>query len=148
VNTRREARERALSLCYEQDVRGSTVAELLGDLPAPPDKYAVELVTGIEEHKEELDALIRKFADRWSLERMPVIDRNLLRIAAFELAHRPEIPLAVAISEAVELAKRYSTDDSGRFINGMLGRIAEHTRETEVRRRPAQSPRRKRPSGT
>jgi N utilization substance protein B len=136
VKSRRDARERALSLCYELDVRGSSVAEMLGEMPVPPDQYAIELVQGIEDHKDELDALIRKFADRWSLERMPVIDRNLLRIATYELAHRPDIPLAVAISEAVELAKRYSTDDSGRFINGMLGRIAEHTRETEVRRRP------------
>jgi N utilization substance protein B len=129
MRTRRESRERALSLCYELDVRGLPLNDLLADLPADPDPYALELARGVEEHREEIDALIRKFADRWSLERMPVIDRNLLRIAAFELAHRPDIPVGVAISEAVELAKRYSTDDSGRFVNGMLGRIAEHVRE-------------------
>jgi N utilization substance protein B len=129
VRTRRDARERALSLCYELDVRGSTFDELLAGLPAPPDAYAVELVRGVEDHREEVDALIRKYADRWTLERMPVIDRNLLRMAVFELAHRPDVPVAVAISEAVELAKRYSTDDSGRFVNGMLGRIAEAVRD-------------------
>jgi N utilization substance protein B len=129
VRTRREARERALSLCYELDVRGSCLDDLLADLPAEPDPYAVELARGVEDHREEIDTLIRKFADRWSLERMPVIDRNVLRIAVFELAHRPEVPVGVAISEAVELAKRYSTDDSGRFVNGMLGRIAEVVRE-------------------
>lgn len=129
MRTRRDARERALSLCYELDVRGSTFDELLAGLPAPPDAYAVELVRGVEDHREEVDALIRRYADRWSLERMPVIDRNLLRMAVFELAHRPEVPVAVAISEAVELAKRYSTDDSGRFVNGMLGRIAEAVRD-------------------
>ncbi len=129
MRTRRDARERALSLCYELDVRGSSVDELLAGLPAPPDAYAVELARGVEDHREEVDALIRKYADRWSLERMPVIDRNLLRMAVFELAHCPEVPVAVAISEAVELAKRYSTDDSGRFVNGMLGRIAEAVRE-------------------
>jgi transcription antitermination protein NusB len=118
-----------LSLCYELDVRGSSVDDLLAGLPAPPDAYATELVRGVEDHREEVDALIRKYADRWALERMPVIDRNLLRIAVFELAHRPEVPVAVAISEAVELAKRYSTDDSGRFVNGMLGRIAEAVRD-------------------
>jgi N utilization substance protein B len=128
MRTRRESRERALSLCYERDVRGLPLNELLADLPADPDPYALELARGVEDHGEEIDALIRKFSDRWSLERMPVIDRNLLRIAAFELAHRPDIPVGVAISEAVELAKRYSTDDSGRFVNGMLGRIAEHVR--------------------
>ncbi|MDQ3945726.1 MAG: transcription antitermination factor NusB [Actinomycetota bacterium] len=129
MRTRRDARERALSLCYELDVRGSSVDDLLAGLPAPPDAYATELVRGVEDHREEVDALIRKYADRWALERMPVIDRNLLRIAVFELAHRPEVPVAVAISEAVELAKRYSTDDSGRFVNGMLGRIAEAVRD-------------------
>ena len=129
MRTRREARERALSLCYELDVRGSSLDELLADLPAAPDPYAVELARGVEEYRDEIDTLIRKFADRWSLERMPVIDRNVLRMGVFELAHRPEVPVGVAISEAVELAKRYSTDDSGRFVNGMLGRIAEFLRE-------------------
>lgn len=138
TRTRREARERALSLCYELDVRGFTFDELLAGLPAPPDGYATELVRGVEDHREEVDALIRKYADRWSLERMPVVDRNLLRIATFELAHCPEVPVAVAISEAVELAKRYSTDDSGRFVNGMLGRIAEAVRDVSPpkKRRP------------
>ena len=129
MRTRRDARERALSLCYELDVRGESLDDLLAGLPTPPDPYAVELVRGVEDHREEVDALIRKYADRWSLERMPVIDRNLLRMAVFELAHRPDVPVAVAISEAVELAKRYSTDDSGRFVNGMLGRIAEAVRD-------------------
>ena len=129
MRTRRDARERALSLCYELDVRGFSLDDLLAGLPAPPDPYAVELARGVEDHREEVDALIRKYADRWSLERMPVIDRNLLRMATFELAHRPDVPVAVAISEAVELAKRYSTDDSGRFVNGMLGRIAEAVRD-------------------
>jgi N utilization substance protein B len=82
----------------------------------------------VEDHRDEIDALITKFADRWSIDRMPVIDRNLLRIAVYELGWKPEIPLGVAISEAVDLAKRYSTDDSGRFVNGMLGRIGEHLR--------------------
>jgi N utilization substance protein B len=129
VRTRREARERALSLCYELDVRGSSLDELLADLPTEPDPYALELARGVEEHRDEVDTLIRKFADRWSLERMPVVDRNVLRMAVFELAHRPDVPVGVVISEAVELAKRYSTDDSGRFVNGMLGRIAEFLRE-------------------
>jgi transcription antitermination protein NusB len=129
VRTRRDARERALSLCYELDVRNSSVDDLLVELPVAPAPYAVELARGVEEHRDEIDAIISKFADRWSIDRMPVIDRNLLRIAVYELGWRPEIPLGVAISEAVDLAKRYSTDDSGRFINGMLGRIGEHLRD-------------------
>jgi transcription antitermination protein NusB len=115
-------------LCYELDVRGFCVDDLLVELPVAPAPYAVELARGVEEHRDEIDAVITKFADRWSIDRMPIIDRNLLRIAVFELGWRPEIPLGVAISEAVDLAKRYSTDDSGRFVNGMLGRIGEHLR--------------------
>ena len=89
MRTRRESRERALSLCYELDVRGLPLAELLADLPAEPDPYALELARGVEDHREEVDALIRKFADRWSLERMPVIDRNLLRYKLRKHGLRP-----------------------------------------------------------
>ena len=124
MRTRRDARERALSLCYELDVRGNCLDDLLCELPVAPAPYAVELARGVEEHHDEIDAVITKFADRWSIDRMPVIDRNLLRIAVYELGWRPDIPLGVAISEAVDLAKRYSTDDSGRFVNGILGRVA------------------------
>ena len=147
VRTRREARERALSLCYELEVKGCTVDALLAELPAEPDPYAVTLARGVEENRDEIDALIRKYADRWSLERMPAIDRNLLRMAVHELAHRPEIPVAVAISEAVELAKRYSTDDSGRFINGVLGRIAEQVRPPEAEAKSRKAPRSRRTGG-
>ena len=83
------------------------------------------------EHQDEVDGYIRRFAKDWSLERMPVIDRNLLRIGVYELVHRPDVPTAAAISEAVDLARRYSTEESGRFVNGMLGRIAEEVRPTD-----------------
>ena len=96
VRTRRDARERALSLCYELDVRGSVLDDLLFELPVAPAPYAVELARGVEDHRDEIDAIITKFADRWSIDRMPVIDRNLLRIAVYELGWRPEIPLGVA----------------------------------------------------
>ena len=129
MRTRRDARERALSLCYELDVRGNCLDDLLCELPVAPAPYAVDLARGVEEHHDEIDAVITKFADRWSIDRMPVIDRNLLRIAVYELGWRPEIPLGVAISEAVDLAKRYSTDDSGRFVNGMLASIGEQLRD-------------------
>ena len=118
------------SLCATSSTSGARASTTCSfELPAAPAAYAVELARGVEEHRDEIDALISKFADRWSIDRMPVIDRNLLRIAVYELGWRPEIPLGVAISEAVDLAKRYSTDDSGRFVNGMLGRIGEHLRE-------------------
>jgi len=131
VGTRREARERALSLLYEAEAKGSTPAAVLTDQVLPPEEFASDVVTGVGEHQEEVDGLIRKFAKGWTLERMPVIDRTLLRMAIYELGHRPDVPTGAVISEAVELAKRYSTDDSGKFINGMLSRIAKELRGAE-----------------
>src|SRR6476646_854560 len=87
-----------------------------------------ELVEGVEANGPELDQLIAAHARNWSLERMPAIDRNLLRLALYELKDRPDVPVAVVIDEAVELAKRFSTDDSGRFVNGMLSAIAPKLR--------------------
>ncbi|HEY3095542.1 MAG TPA: transcription antitermination factor NusB [Acidimicrobiia bacterium] len=128
MTTRREARERALSLCYEIDVRGVNLDTLLDELPAPPEEYAEEIARGVEEHREEVDAILRKYSEHWALERMPLVDRAALRIGTYELGWQPELPTGVVISEAVELAKQYSTKDSGRFVNGMLGRIAEDLR--------------------
>jgi N utilization substance protein B len=128
VLTRRVARERALGLAYESELRALNTSDLLADLPAEPDEYTRRLVLGIDAHREEIDAVIRKYSEHWSLERMPVIDRALLRIGTYELAWVPETPTAVVITEAVELAKEYSTKDSGRFVNGLLARIAEDVR--------------------
>ena len=128
LGTRREARERALGLLYEADAKDVTPLEVLDVQAVPPDEFAGDIVRGVGAHQVEVDELIRRFAKGWTLERMPVIDRTLLRMATYELGHRPDVPTAAIISEAVELAKRYSTDDSGRFVNGMLGRIAEELR--------------------
>ena len=128
VGSRREARERALGLLYEAEAKGSAPDSIVDEQELPPDEFAVDLVRGVGANLGESDDLIRRFAKGWALERMPVIDRTLLRMAIFELAHRPDVPTAAIISEAVELAKRYSTDDSGRFVNGMLGRIADELR--------------------
>ncbi|MCU1483470.1 MAG: NusB antitermination factor [Actinomycetia bacterium] len=131
VGTRREARERALSLLYEADAKGASPAAVLIDQVLAPEAFAADLVAGVEEHQAEVDGLIRQFAKGWTLERMPVIDRTLLRMAIYELGHRPDVPTGAVISEAVELAKRYSTDDSGKFVNGMLSRIAKELRAEE-----------------
>jgi transcription antitermination protein NusB len=128
VSSRREARERALELAYECEQRNLAATELLADLPVDPDEYARDLVLGSEAHRDEIDAMIRKYSEHWALERMPVIDRALLRLGTFELGWIPEVPTAAVISEAVELAKQYSTKDSGRFVNGLLSRIAESVR--------------------
>ena len=126
--TRRAARERVLELAYEGEQRGMSADELLADLPVEPDEYACRVLVGIDAHREEIDAVIRKYSENWALERMPVLDRALLRIGTYELGWIPEVPTAVAITEAVELAKEYSTKDSGRFVNGLLARIAEDLR--------------------
>lgn len=131
VGSRREARERALSLLYEAEVKGATPDQVLDSLPLAPEAFAADLVSGVGQHRDEVDALIRRFAKGWSLERMPTIDRTLLRIATFELGHRSDVPTGAVISEAVELAKRYSTDDSGKFVNGLLARIAKELRPGE-----------------
>jgi transcription antitermination protein NusB len=128
VSTRREARERALGLAYECEQRNLDVDVLLAELPVPPDPYAAVLVTGMHEHREEIDALLRKYSEHWALERMPAIDRALLRLGTYELGWQPDVPTPVAISESVELAKQYSTKDSGRFVNGLLSRLAEQVR--------------------
>ena len=125
---RSEARERALALLYEAQAKGLSGTEVIAALPVPPDKLAVLLVTGVEEHRARIDELIVQFAKGWSLERMPVVDRTVLRLATFELLERPEVPVAVVLDEAVELAKHFSTDDSGRFVNGVLAAIARTVR--------------------
>lgn len=90
--------------------------------------YAREIVDGVTDHREEIDDLISSYAQGWTIDRMPNVDRAILRIASWEMLHNPEVPPAVAINEAVSLAKEYSTDDSSRFVNGVLGKIAEHAR--------------------
>lgn len=128
VGSRREARERALSLLYEADAKDLTPFELLAELPVEPDPFAVDLVRGVGEHRARIDDLIARFAVDWAIERMPVIDRTLLRIAVYELLEHHDVPTAAVISEAVELAKAYSTEESGRFVNGVLGSIAAEVR--------------------
>ncbi|GAC1528983.1 MAG: transcription antitermination factor NusB [Acidimicrobiales bacterium] len=137
VGSRREARERALSLLYEADAKGVTPAELLEELPVAPDAYAAGLVAGVGANQAELDDLITSYSVDWSVERMPVVDRTLLRMAIFELMSQPGVPTGAVISEAVELAKTYSTDESGRFVNGVLGTAATALRGPGARPGPA-----------
>ena len=129
VSTRRQARERALSLLYEAETKGVAPAEVLAALPVEPARFATELVTGVGEHAEEVDGYIRKFAEGWALERMPAVDRAVLRIAVFELLHRLDVPTGAVLSEAVELAGRYSTEESSRFVNGLLAHVAREVRQ-------------------
>lgn len=124
LGTRREARERALGLLYEADAKGQTLVEVLDDLPIVPEPFVLEVVRGVEGRVVEIDQLIADHSIAWTVDRMPVVDRTLLRMATFELLERADVPTGVVISEAVELAKRYSTEESGRFVNGVLAAIA------------------------
>jgi N utilization substance protein B len=131
---RRDSRERALSLCYEAELRSMSADEVLGDLDVAPEQYAVELFRGVEDNKADLDVLVADHAKRWSVSRMPVVDRSLLRLGTFELVHQRGVPAAVILDEAVTLAKRFSTEDSGRFVNGVLASIAAEIRPaSEIR---------------
>ena len=129
---RRKARKRALDVLYQADLRGLPVGEVLAayverlEEPRPAHlAYASRLVEGVAAHQDRIDELIASYAEGWTLERMPPVDRNLARIAVYELLWVDEIDDAVAITEAVELARQLSTDDSPRFLNGVLGRIAD-----------------------
>ena len=131
--SRRQARERALSLLYEAESKDLAPTAVLNQLPVEPDPYTIEILRGVSLHAAELDALITEFARDWTIDRMPALDRALLRMAIFELAHLPDVPTGVVISEAVDLAGRFSTDESSRFVNGMLSRIAEAVRPPKGR---------------
>ncbi|HEV7709495.1 MAG TPA: transcription antitermination factor NusB [Asanoa sp.] len=130
---RRKARKRALDVLFEADLRDKPAGDVLTDYVARLERplpghldYALGLVNGVAAHLDRIDELIGSYAEGWTIDRMPVVDRNLARIAVYELLYVDEIDDAVAISEAVELARQMSTDDSPRFLNGLLGRIAEY----------------------
>jgi transcription antitermination protein NusB len=129
--TRRAARERALALLYEADVRGVPADEVLEGLPVAPDPYAVAIVTGVATDAARIDDLISTYAKGWTIGRMPVVDRAILRLGVQELLGADDVPSGVAISEAVALASAYSTDESGRFVNGLLARIARELADPE-----------------
>lgn len=127
-DARSEAREQAVMLLYESEQRGVRVAELLEDRPIVSEELTLLLVKGVEDGREGLDRAITDHAKGWTIERMPALDRAILRIGIFELRERTDVPTAVVIDEAVELAKRFSTDDSGKFVNGVLAAVAREAR--------------------
>lgn len=129
--SRREARERVLQLLYEAEAKGIAPVEVLAGLPlAPGDPYVTEVAAGVADHAAEIDDRLAAKARGWSVERMAATDRAVLRLAVYELGWRPEIPTGAVLSEAVELARAYGTDDSPRFVNGILGALAPDLRPT------------------
>ena len=125
---RSDARERALYLLYEAQAKGISPVDALELQIVEPDAMTTTLVRGVAEQQTRLDDLIAAKATGWRLDRMPVVDLNVLRLGTYELAERPDVPVAVVIDEAVELAKRFSTDNSGRFVNGVLSALAAELR--------------------
>ena len=127
---RTQARRQALHILYQREMTGDAVARILGDgawseEDGEPLGFCRDLVTGVEEHLEALDSAIEEISENWSVSRMPVVDRNILRLAAYEILFVDDIPDSVSINEAVELAKTYGGDDSSKFVNGVLGKLAE-----------------------
>jgi transcription antitermination protein NusB len=131
AESRRAARERALELLYEAGAKGLPVDDVLADLPLEPDSLAVELARGVDAHRDRIDpVLARMVAPAWSLERLAAVDRAILRIGAYELFEVPDRSQALIINEAVLLARRFGTDDSPRFVNGVLSSVAAEARPT------------------
>jgi N utilization substance protein B len=125
---RHEARERAVHLLYEARIKDRSGPDTVADQVTAPDPYTVDLVRGVAARADELDALIGRLAHGWTLERMPALDVEVLRVACYELADRPDVPTGVILSEAVDLASRYGTDDSAQFVNGVLAAAARELR--------------------
>lgn len=126
-------------MLYQADLRGISLAEVVQNeaqrAASEPSReaswlYAREIVDGVNDHGIEIDEKLQMFAHAWSLDRMPTVDRAILRMAAWEILYNPDVQPAVAINEAIEIAKLYSTDESARFVNGVLGRIAEFRQAT------------------
>ncbi len=129
MGARSKARKRALDLLFEADQRGLDPGAVLADRVAAADPpvpgYAVDIVEGVNAHRERIDELLSTYAQGWTLARMPGVDRTVLRMGAWELLWNDEVPDAVAIDEAVELARSLSTEDSPAFVNGLLARLLE-----------------------
>lgn len=126
---RTKSRKRALDILFESEAQslppGGTLADRLGDTEYPVNEYAVQLIEGVVNHRDRLDEIIAEHAKDWTLDRMPAVDRNLLRIGAYEILYVDDVPDAVAVSEAVGLASDLSTDESPSFVNGLLSKIVE-----------------------
>ncbi len=127
MGARSKARKRALDVLFEADQRGldavAVLAERLRRADPPVPEYAVEIVEGVTAHRERIDELLGTYAQGWTVDRMPGVDRALLRLSAWELLYNDGVPDAVAIDEAVELARSLSTDESPAFVNGLLARL-------------------------
>ena len=132
MSARSKARKQALDLLYETDIRGTNLVETLvsRDIPAegpdarPIREYTKELVNGVSNNRRKIDELITTYAQGWDMDRLPAVDRNILRLGIYEILWSSDVPMSVAIDEALILAQELSSDDSSKYIHGVLGRIA------------------------
>jgi transcription antitermination protein NusB len=129
MSARSKGRKRALDVLYESEVRGlpvgATLVDRLADADPPVHEFTVSLVEGVQKHIDALDDLLGRYAVGWTLDRMPAVDRNILRLGLYEILYDDQVPDAVAVSEAVHLARDLSTDESPAFVNGLLARLLE-----------------------
>ncbi len=127
MGARSKARKRALDVLFSADLRGESATEALDRVIAagdgPPNDYTLTLVRGVAEQSERIDALLDQYSSGWSLDRMPAVDRNVLRLGVWELLYADDVPGPVAVTEAMALAQDLSTDESPQFVNGVLGAI-------------------------
>ena len=135
MSARTKARKRALDVLFESEVRGlaldGTLEERLAAQEPPVKEYTVELVRGVTEHRSRIDELLSSYSEGWSLERMPAVDRNVLRIGVFEVLYVDDVPDAVAVTEAINMVRDLSTDESPSFVNGVLGNIVRNKASIE-----------------
>ena len=132
MSARTKARKAALDILFEADIRGTSTLDLLnqrlvqdeGEDARPVREFTQELIIGIEAHRRKIDELITTYAQGWDMDRLPNVDRNVLRLAIFEILWAPDVPDAVVIDEALTLVKELSTDDSGGYVHGVLGRVS------------------------
>ena len=145
---RRRARHQALYILYQREIIGTPTSEILAEgswdvrpldvedadeslAVGEPPEFMYALLEGVDVHGDEIDATIERLSQHWVLSRMPLVDRNILRIAVYELVYEPEIPASVTINEAVEMAKVYAGEDSSKFVNGLLGKLADERGEVD-----------------
>ncbi len=126
LDYRHLGREQALNLLYESEMKGVSPMELAQKLPMAPEENVLKILEGVQKNQKTIDELILRFAEGWELERMPLIDLAIMRIAVYEL-QKTDVPPNVVLNEAVELSKEYSTLDSGRFVNGVLASVLKET---------------------
>ena len=132
MSARSKARKQALDILFESDIRGSVALDILtsrdvveeGPDARPIREYTREIITGVSEHRRKIDELIATYAQGWDMDRLPTVDRNVLRLAIYEILWSPDVPDAVAIDEALTMVKELSTDESGAYVHGVLGRVS------------------------